>query len=416
MIWLAGIAVPLFAREFPGPDGPVSGVYGFVPGAGGVRWIDAGIILAAYVVATASLITRADRWTVSVGMRRALALFALAIVMSAVYGLRNGGTQIFYEWRAIALGVCVAYLTHRIVRPVDVVTATRCLLLLLGARAAVFLLLWLVGTLRVPPFGAPVWDGPTLSSAVAAVALGSGLLMSGSARSRFLVFVLVSVSAGLVLLALRRTYWAELAVSAGILLLAGRRKRGQQVAIVVILGLVLTLVFVPGDVLWPRVMSLVHPTDTTNPLADTNRFHIDQVLDAWDAVRRSPIFGVGQGLPFETSRLGPTHPESWGVHNAPLHVWVRFGLLGLVTYLWFHGSGFRWLLSAATRSPSSQMALAVAAYWIGTFVPSLAFSPWPYGAVQNTALIGALLALTDRWLQLDAPVSGMAMATAKLSP
>jgi hypothetical protein len=31
------------------------------------------------------------------------------------------------------------------------------------------------------------------------------------------------------------------------------------------------------------------------------------------------------------------------VHNAPLHVWLKYGLAGLICYVWFHFAVFRWL-------------------------------------------------------------------------
>lgn len=397
ILWLLGVAAVIFSREFPGSDGPSSSMYGLIPGALGLRWVDGVILAAAYVVAAASFARQRHRSHMSHGMRRSLALFAVATCLSLVYGHLRGGTQLFYEWRNLLLGAAVWYLTLKAVRRVGAERAAWWLFLILGGRAALLLVLWLGGARRVGPFAGPVWDGPTISSAVGALALGSIFLMRSKGFWTLACWLLVIASGAVVLFSFRRTYWGELAVTVGVLLVFGGGRRVRVAALMALVA-ALALVSVPGDLFYFRIRSL-NPIDSTSPLATTNRFHVDDVLDAWDIVRQHPVLGIGQGTPYQTTRLASQKSESWGVHNALLHVWLRFGLVGLIAYVWFHLSGFRWALGAGGGARVINIPVAVGAYWLGTFVPSLGFSPWPYGALQNSVLVGALLALVERSLQ-----------------
>ena len=67
------------------------------------------------------------------------------------------------------------------------------------------------------------------------------------------------------------------------------------------------------------------------------------------------------------------------VHNATLHVWLKYGLAGLVFYLWFHWALFRWMRKRSQRSPYSNAAFPAAAlaYLLAQFATSLSFAPWP---------------------------------------
>lgn len=103
------------------------------------------------------------------------------------------------------------------------------------------------------------------------------------------------------------------------------------------------------------------------------------------------------------------------VHNAPLHVWMKYGLMGLACYVWFHIAVFRWLWRTQKQSSIEKMqfhrvgvmrrraasSLAVAcvitsaalAYLAAQFVVTLGFAPWPYSSLQSTTLIAFVLAM-----------------------
>src|SRR5439155_5279924 len=93
-----------------------------------------------------------------------------------------------------------------------------------------------------------------------------------------------------------------------------------------------------------RAQSLNPLADSSSPYATTNEDHVGDVLDAFDQVKSHPILGIGLGRAYKTYRISEWKTESVEVHNGLLHVWVFYGLLGLLAYLLFHSSLFRWLM------------------------------------------------------------------------
>ena len=134
--------------------------------------------------------------------------------------------------------------------------------------------------------------------------------------------------------------------------------------------------------------------------------------------------GIGLGRSFQTARIKGWKEESVMVHNAPLHVWLKYGLLGLVCYIWFHAAVFRtlWTRMKADRSRAKAALLSSRVYPHGRsvrfhrgdgqhitafvcaalvflaaqFVVSLGFTPWPYSSLQSTTLIAFVLAVAMR--------------------
>lgn len=119
------------------------------------------------------------------------------------------------------------------------------------------------------------------------------------------------------------------------------------------------------------------------------------MLDAWTQVQAAPVLGIGLGTSYPTSHIRDWKEESVMVHNAPLHVWLKYGLLGLGIYFAYHLSLFRHLRIRREHSPPQHRAVvaAILAYLAAQFVVSMGFTPWPYSAVQSTNLIAFLLAV-----------------------
>jgi len=226
----------------------------------------------------------------------------------------------------------------------------------------------------------------------------------------------------LVLLCFRRTFWAELGVATGLLLLVERRQRGLKLLLA--LGAFIAVAAMMGPSFYERMQSMDFTSDETE-FSQGNPDHVGEVLDAWEQVERHPVLGLGLGRSFQTLRIQEWKEESVMVHNAPLHVWLKYGLLGLVCYAWFHLAAFRWLwrelrdheptgkmqlpqlrrqLQTASRGMTTKRdeARAVAAkpmvgaalvYLAALFVVSLGFTPWPFSSLQSTTLIAFVLAM-----------------------
>jgi O-antigen ligase len=196
----------------------------------------------------------------------------------------------------------------------------------------------------------------------------------------------------LVALCFRRTYWAELAIGVALLAMTVPGRRLRTLALPLCMTLVAFLAL--GTSFTQRLSSIDFTRDDV-PYSEDNSDHVGDVLDAWAQVRAAPLMGIGLGTAYPTWHIRNWKQESVMVHNAPLHVWLKYGLLGLALYLAYHLSLFRELRMHGKRSPPQHRAIvsAVLAYLAAQFLVCLGFTPWPYSAVQSTNLIAFLLAV-----------------------
>jgi hypothetical protein len=187
----------------------------------------------------------------------------------------------------------------------------------------------------------PFFDGPTVS--------GIGLMglmafrfraESTSFGERFYWITTAFLGYFFVLVCFRRSYWGELFVGTLILLVLNRKLILRNIPLI---GMVLVFALaVSGHMLYQRITNIA-PTSDDPVYAATNLDHLNDILDAFDHVKEHPIAGIGVGVPYETFRIVGWKTESWGVHNAIMHVWLLYGLFGLLTYLWFHFRLIGWL-------------------------------------------------------------------------
>jgi len=98
------------------------------------------------------------------------------------------------------------------------------------------------------------------------------------------------------------------------------------------------------------------------------------------------------GVPYETVRILAWKTESWGVHNAIMHVWLLYGLFGLLTYLWLHFRLFGWLKFQSQNQIGMLGAFTQVtfAFVVAQFLMTLGFAPWPYGSMQNVIVTSFL--------------------------
>jgi O-antigen ligase len=324
-----------------------------------------------------------------------LAGFSAVIALSLWYGVQHGGRNLFFDWRAIALGAGL-YIVYRFwVRTQD---DSRVAIYAFGVVAGAEMMLLsasyfagrgesLLGV-RIP-----LYDGPGLSALVFTALLG--LCLSGKDfpfGQRWLWLTCSAAATLVVLLSFRRTYWAELAIAVAILLMINSRHSARTLLLLLMFGVTASLWM--GRPLLDRFASL-DVRDSESRYSADNVDHVSDLLDAWDQVCASPIMGIGLGRSYPTWRIRNWKDESVMVHNAPLHVWLKYGLLGLILYLTFHLCLFGRLLQYSKRAPPSDLAIAnaVLAYVAAQFVVSLGFAPWPYSSLQSTNLTAFLLAV-----------------------
>ncbi len=339
------IFLPEFARDGTSTTGVYAKAYG------GFRFIDLAILLLGFchLVGHGCLRCKAlhfPRPLVWPGIA-----FLACIAAAAYYGSTRGGSNLFFDWRGLALGIALYIVWSFWLRTaVDVAMAIRVFALYLGLRIALLYALYAAGY-RDNLLGVdiPIFDGPVLSCIVFAALLAWSYHQSEVTQLQKLNWCCLALAGYLmVLMCFRRTYWGELAVGTLILLVMQGRHRARNIALVA--GALIVAAGVTGASFSRRVQSLAVTSDDTEYSAD-NADHLYDLMDAWSEVRQSPLMGIGLGTSYHTWHIRNWKTESVMVHNAPLHVWLKYGIAGLLCYVWFHVALLRWLYRKA-RSPT----------------------------------------------------------------
>jgi O-antigen ligase len=121
---------------------------------------------------------------------------------------------------------------------------------------------------------------------------------------------------------------------------------------------------------------------------DTFAFHIFDIVDGWETIRRRPLLGYGFGGQTERnltllSMAGGEEVGTGMVHNQYLTFWLKMGLAGPLVFLWLLGSFFlycRRKLQRETRTIAAAVALGIcAAVWA-----DVAMEFWTTGWIGNT--------------------------------
>ena len=384
----------IFLPEFLHQGNGATCSFLYAKAAAGFRFIDLGILALVFLHLVVVACARKE----IVHLPRALVLPGLAFlvcIMSGIgYGWLHGGTNFFFDWRALGLGIGLYFVwAFWIQTPSDVHSVVRLFGIYMAVRIALLYVLYLTGrgetVLGVP---IPIFDGPALSAIVFTALLAFRYQENSTNHAHKLLWTALAAAASLiVLLCFRRTYWAELAIGIAILILLKRRHRVRNFALVITMVCLIALAL--GKPFADRVQSF-DVLQMDSDLSADNSDHLNDLLDAWDQVRPSPLMGIGVGTAYPTWRIRNWKSESVMVHNAPIHVWLKYGAAGVVCYLWFHLVLLRWLYRRSKYLAASESAfLNVAlAYLTAQFVTTLGFAPWPYSELQLTTLISFILA------------------------
>ena len=395
------ILLPEFSRD----GNTTAGSFLYTKAIGSWRFVDLGII--GLIVSHVAVLACSRRKIIN--LPRCLALSALAfltcIVIGIWWGSLHGGSNFFFDWRALALGLGLYVVWAVWIQTVsDLTSAVHIFAIYMAARIVILYALDLAGyreTLAGVPI--PTFDGPAVATIVFTALLALRYAAISRRRHRQpLWIVLAGASSLVVLLCFRRTYWGELGIGTCLLLLFQQRHRMRSVLVVfAMVGLAALML---GRTFYARLQSFDFNRMDSEFSAD-NADHLGDLLDGWDQVRQSPIMGIGVGTSYPTWRIRNWKSESVMVHNAPIHVWLKYGVAGLICYLWFHVLLFFWLYIQSTRAGPACAAFAAAAfaYLLAQFAMTLGFAPWPYSELQMTTLISFILAAAFMGAQVRRP-------------
>lgn len=393
---LLGLFSLIFLPEYVQGNGdPGTKSFLYAPVAGGFRLIDVVLIVVGVTHAAANSASRKRAVRLSRDMKAALLFFGFAVMLSIGNGVMHDGQNLFFDWRAIALGIGLYFVYVTWIRnSAEAVFAAKLFGGYVACRVGMLYAQYLAGSgtmllgLRIP-----VFDGPTLSAIVFAALLGFALAGGSPGWAAGMWLVASGAASLLVVLCFRRTYWTELALGAALLMVL----RGQRrTVLLVVLALAVATAFLAlGAPLSDRLRSL-NFLESSSHYSGDNADHVGDLQDAWAQIKEAPILGLGLGRSYPTWEIRNWKDESVMVHNAALHVWLKYGIPGLGSYLMFHAALFRHLHRRRKKLQGAQAALVsvIFAYLVAQFVVSLGFAPWPYSAVQSTNLIAFLLAET----------------------
>ena len=345
----------------------------------------------------------------------------LVVSVALAVALLRGVPELFADWRNLAVAAVVA------------VVAGKWLAVQTWRRFAIVDLAITFGLLSVPIMigyatgsgsvvggvRTTVFDGTTLYLASFAAITGAWYLLVETewlGRVRVGLVTVATVSGSLVvLLSLRRSFWLVWAVGLVTVLIVYLRTREVK-GIRLYVALFGSFLMVAAAFLWLGTETIVNrlgsfSPESTGSFSATNEDHVNDLLDAWRIIEREPILGLGIGQKYETQLISDWKLESFEVHNAILHVWLKFGLIGAVAYIGFHVAWARYAL----RTPPSG-AVPIGAFVVGTMVATLA-GTWPYNRFQLAVFFGLLLTLSLIEPRPTATVpSTVSVGTARRSP
>ena len=154
--------------------------------------------------------------------------------IAMAYGKSHGGSNFFFDWRGLALGIGLYFIwSFWMQNRSDVGFAVRLFAAYMAARMALLYLLFIAGYRdTLAGVSIPIFDGPALSCIVFSALLAFGYAQSTDNRIQKLLWGgLATAGYAMVLLCFRRTYWGELAVGTVVLLLLQRRHRLRNAAV-----------------------------------------------------------------------------------------------------------------------------------------------------------------------------------------
>lgn len=396
-LWQAIILICLwsivFLPEFARTDDNIANLLPYRKVAIGFRYIDLFVIVMVFchVVCLGCLRHRHihfPRHLLAPGLA-----FLTTIAIAIAYGAQRGGSNFFFDWRGLGLGIGLFFVwSFWLQNRGDIAFAIQIFAVYAALRVAGIFVLYALGYGdNLFGIAIPVFDGPILSCIVFTGLLALSQQQAAQRVKRRLPWILLAgASCLLVLLCLRRTYWGELGIGVCILTLLQTRNRWRK-----FLFLVLSIALAAG-ILGPSLLSRVQsldPTSDDNQFSADNADHVHDIADAWDQIQLSPWMGIGVGTSYSTWHIRRWKPESVMVHNAPLHVWLKYGLAGMLCYLWFHIALLRWLYRQTKRTDRATAFLQAGfAYVVAQFIMTLGFAPWPYSELQLTVLLSFILA------------------------
>jgi|tagenome__1003787_1003787.scaffolds.fasta_scaffold20975321_2 hypothetical protein len=255
----------------------------------------------------------------------------------------------------------------------------------------------------------------TLEYMVAAVGISLAFLRTRRLRLLWCTGILVGTI--VVVLGFRRYAWVEIGVVfAMFALFAARRDKRYLVgSLGVVLATALAIAFSWSSLQWSERLASLNPfaSKYDNALAATNASHLDDINDGWDQVQAHPITGLGVGITYVGQRTARWKGDAGMVHNGPIELWIKFGVLGVLLYLLAYFVVIRdiWRRRFGSRY-SDLMAWGAGSFIIANFLITVSIYAWPFAVWEKSVLVFMLVAAMypSSWRE---PEKGLPMSIRK---
>lgn len=326
-------------------------------------------------------------------------LVAIAIASGVVVGISNNTASPFGDWRDLLMGAVFAFcLWSTVLRSEE--GCFRFAQVFVGVitwYAADQLFAYLHGGGEIAFYGrTPDSDHATLEFMVAATALSLAMLRTG--RTRWLWGLGILLPSAVVVLGFRRYAWVELGIVFGVFLLLSGRNRGRYIAGIAVVAIAAALAIAVSwnQLQWSERFASLDPwaSKQDNALAATNQSHIDDILDGWDQVSTHPILGLGVGVTYIGQRTFKWKGTAGMVHNGPIEIWIKFGVLGMALFFLGYLLIFRSVWKRRHgNNYSDWLAWGAGSFLLANFVITCTIYAWPYAVWEKSVLVFSMIAL-----------------------
>jgi O-antigen ligase len=368
------------------------------------------LYLAATVVLLSPYLLAMPRWSLTGALRRLriwpwISLGWVAVVVALSLAILTAAPNPFADWRNLVVTGLVAGLAGRWLAAQP--WARKALVDLAigyGLVAAFHLVLFAAGGgtsvlgVRTPIFYGALLYMTVFASVTLVYVWTTATSDMHSPVEGHLIRVGAISSTLLVILSFRRSFWMALAVGmvgVGYLWFRSRSKNPKGVLTLGLLmaaGLIVALSSIGTENIATRLESFLPGAD--NEFTATNEDHVNDMIDAWRVISAEPLLGYGIGRVYPTELIAAWKAESFEVHNAVLHVWLKYGILGAVAYLGFHLKWIRVAWTSGRLDEGGSAVLAALAIYMGAEFMATMVGTWPYGSTHMSVFHGVLLACT----------------------
>lgn len=346
-----------------------------------------------------------------------LILFTLCIVWGYIgsflgdepLGLDNLGTG---NWKRLAYGlllfvILTLYLdSRRKIYQALFVIALACVLLdIYGLGRYV-----LFGGLRTEKYIGNVvfWETAKLSLNVFVFVLAAGLLFFSDRplgfREKLVYRMALILALAVIFLSSRRTSMIMAMTAGGIYLWLLFRSGRLTKAIALTAGggiLAILVVLFNYEAFETKFLSRLESikgvvSEDVEIDAGSTQGHVQELITGWETVKANPVWGVGFAWKEDSGMTGGAQVERFWVHNSVLTFWMRFGILGVITYLYLYYKILTVLWRASRRSASITPFIFFT-WFVVEFLSGLFFPPF-FGYFKSSALFFGTLAIANAFL------------------